>query len=74
VLFFVQPRRGAKVTNGYGEHDFLAARVHPTVEMKHHGLAQAVHKSQGAILTALINKATLEDLPASWRQSADAEH
>jgi hypothetical protein len=52
---------------------FLAARVHPAVKRKLHRLARAVHKSQGAILSALISKATLEDLPTSWRQSADAE-
>jgi hypothetical protein len=52
---------------------FLAARVHPAVKKKLHTLAQAVHKSQGAILSALIIRARVEDLPASWRESADAE-
>jgi predicted transcriptional regulator len=52
---------------------FLAARVRPAVKKKLHTLAQAVHKSQGAILSALIIRATVEDLPTSWRESADAE-
>jgi hypothetical protein len=52
---------------------FLAARVHPAVKTKLHTLARAVNKSQGAILSALIIRATVEDLPASWRESAAAE-
>jgi hypothetical protein len=52
---------------------FLPVRVHPAVKDELDTLKRTVKKSRGAVLTALVMQATIEDLPLSWRESADAE-
>jgi predicted transcriptional regulator len=55
------------------EKYMLTVWANPKVKRKIDGLAQTVAKSRSAVLRALIMRATLEDLPASWRGVSEAE-